>query len=279
MVIAERDRQVLSGLTIGREQHEELADLLDFYYDLYAVQFEAKAQLPDPEVRDEMAMRWRLEGGIPQLTFDQLGLEPGPFARLVAEVMEVLVRHNPQWQSPGDVWSPEKLMALAREVFETWGTLTAPNPEAKEDMGRSWQDHLAALAVGSALAPYLQRAAEIILPRLDLALWGQSHCPICGGHPNFALLERDGGARHLMCSRCNGLWYFTRLKCPFCESSEKQRYYPSEDGVYRLYVCSACNRYLKTIDMREVHRKVQPVVERLLTIGMDLTAQQEGYGS
>ena len=82
-----------------------------------------------------------------------------------------------------------------------------------------------------------------------------------------------------MCARCNSLWYYTRLKCPFCESSENQMYYPSEDAVYRLYVCSACSRYLKAIDMREVHRQVHPVVERLLTIGMDLTAQQEGYGS
>ncbi len=254
MGIAEKDQQVLSGLTIARGQHEELADLLDFYYDLYASQFEAKAQLPDPEVRDEMAMRWRLEGGIPQLTFDQLGLEPGSFARLVAAVTEVLVRHNPQWQSPRDAWSPEKLIGLAREVFETWGTLTVPSPEAEGDVGRSRLDHLAALAVGSSLAPYLQRAAEIILPRLDLALWAQSHCPVCGGHPNFALLERDGGARQLMCSRCNGLWYYTRLTCPFCESSEDQVYYPSEDAVYRLYVCSGCNRYLKTIDMRQVHR-------------------------
>jgi hypothetical protein len=277
MAIAEKDQQVLRGLTTAREQREELADLLDFYYDLYAVQFEAKAQLQDPEVRDEIAMHWRLEGGIPQLTFDQLGLEPDPFARLVAEVGDVLVGHNPQWQIMGEVPFPERLMELAQEVFETWGTLTAPNPEARDDRGRSPAEYLVALAVGSALAPYLQRAAEIILPRLDLARWVQGHCPVCGGHPNFALLERDGGARQLMCSRCNSLWYFTRLKCPFCGSSEKQRYYPSEDAVYRLYVCLACNRYLKTIDMREATRRVQPVVERLLTIGMDLAAQEEGY--
>ncbi len=68
---------------------------MDFYHDLYEVQFQAKADLPDPEIRDELAMRWRLEGGIPQLTFDQLRLEPETFAQLVASVADVLHRYHP----------------------------------------------------------------------------------------------------------------------------------------------------------------------------------------
>jgi FdhE protein len=92
------------------------------------------------------------------------------------------------------------------------------------------------------------------------------------------LLEKESGARKLVCSRCASLWPYRRLGCPFCESQAKQTYYPSKDGVYRLYVCPDCNRYLKTIDLREVYRKVYPMVERLLTVGMDLAAQQEGYG-
>lgn len=81
-----------------------------------------------------------------------------------------------------------------------------------------------------------------------------------------------------MCSRCNSVWPYARLGCPFCASREKQSYFPSEDGVYRLYVCPACNRYLKTMDLREISREVHPEVERLLTVGMDLAAQKEGYG-
>ncbi len=279
MVISEEDLQILRPLTAAREQHPELADLLDFYYDLYEVQFEAKAQLPEPELRDELAMRWRLEGGIPQLTFAQLAIKPGPFADLVAQVTTVLVRHNPGWEAEQEARTPDQLVALAREVFETWETLTAPRPEADEGREHgSWAERPAALAVGFALAPYLQRAAEAILPQLDLTLWAQGHCPICGGRPNFALFEEERGARRLLCSRCNAMWPYARVGCPFCETKEKQVYYPSEDGVYRLYICQACNRYLKTMDSREVFRQVHPVVERLLTVGMDLAAQQEGYG-
>ena len=278
MEAGEQDLQVLRALMAAREKHEELADLLDFYYDLYEVQFEAKAGFPEPEVRDELAARWRLEGGIPQLTFDQLSVVPGVLGPLVSRVMHVLIRHNPQWESKLQEHSSEELVALAREIFERWDTLTAPKPDTDATAAEAGVAPSSMLAVGFAMAPYLQRAAEVILPQLDLKLWTQGHCPICGGRPNLALLGKEGGARELVCSRCNSLWPYSRLGCPLCGSKEKQRYYPSEDGIYRLYVCPDCNRYLKTVDLREVHRKVLPAVERLLTVGMDLAAHQEGYG-
>lgn len=279
MGISENDRQVLSALTAARGKHEELADLLDFYCALYEAQFRAKSKVSEPEVRDELAMRWRLEGGIPQLTFDQLGIEAEPFARLEAQVADVLLRHNPTWPNRQEEVDPEVLLARARKVFETWDTLTAPKRDAgQENEGDLWSGQPLALAVGFALAPYLQRASEVILPRLDLGFWKKGYCPICGGRPNFALLEETSGTRQLMCSRCNSLWNYRRIGCAFCESWEGQEYYPSADGVYRLYVCSSCKGYLKTVDLREVRRKVYPIVERLLTVGMDLAAQQEGLG-
>ena len=278
MAASEQDLQVLRALTTAREKHEELADLLDFYHDLYEIQFRAKADLSEVAARDDLAASWRLEGGIPQLTFDQLGVVPEAFAEVVAQVMKVLVRHNPQWQGEKEERSPEELVLLAREVFETWDTLTAPRPEAEGSGDESWAGHPTALAVGFAMAPYLQRASDAVLPNLDLTLWAQGHCPVCGGRPNFSVLEKETGARQLVCSRCNSMWPYARLGCPLCGSKEKQQYFPSEDGVYRLYVCPDCGRYLKTMDLRIVYREVYPAVERLLTVGMDLAAHQEGYG-
>lgn len=279
MAVTEQDLRILRALAAAREQREELAELLDFYHGLYEVQFRAKTKVPEPEARDQLAMRWRLEGGIPQLTFGQLGLEPEPWAQLVEEITAMLVRHHPTWQVGRRDWTPERLIDLAQEVFETWETLTTPKPDVDAtESDELWLDHPLTLAVGYALAPYLQRASEVILPQLDLALWTQAYCPICGGRPNFAVLEEERGARQLVCSRCNSLWPYQRVGCPFCKSKDQQMYYPSEDGVYRLYVCRACNRYLKTMDLRGVYRKVYPVVERLLTVGMDLAAQQEGFG-
>lgn len=278
MGMSERDRQVLSALAAAREKHEELTDLLDFYYDLYQFQFEARVDLPQPEVRDDMARRWRLEGGIPQLTFDQLGVEPERLAGLVAQTTRILKQYNSSWEFDVEAKSPEELVALAREIFETWETLTSPGTGGEGD-GADAEPAVrpTALAVGFALAPYLYNASDTILPELDLELWAQGYCPVCGGRPNLALLEAKRGARRLLCSRCNSLWPYSRVGCPFCKSKEKQNYYPSEDGVYRLYVCPDCRRYLKTVDLRELQRDVHPIVERLLTVGMDLFAGEEGY--
>lgn len=280
MGMSERDSQVLRALSAARESHQELAELLEFYYDLFKVQFEAKAELDEPKVRDEMAVRWRLEGGIPQLTFEQLGIHPEPFAGLVAEVSEVLVRHNPTWEGDQADRAPEALIDLARQVFETVPTLTVPMDATESgDTDLHRFGYPTALALGFSLAPFLQRAAEAIVPHLELLLWSQMHCPVCGGEPNFALLEETRGARQLMCSRCNTLWLYPRVGCPYCDSQEKQTYYPSKDGVYRLYVCPQCRRYLKTMDLRGVYREVYPEVERLLTVGMDLAAREQGFGA
>jgi Protein involved in formate dehydrogenase formation len=278
MTMSEKDRQVLRALTKAREQYEGLAELLDFYYDLYEVQFQAKAEMSEPRVRDGLATHWRLDNGIPQLTFDQLGLEPEPFGQLVAQVTDVLVAHNPTWAVERKEQTGEALVALAQESFEGWDTPTPYAPNLREgESERSWPAHPGDLAVEFALAPYLQRAAEVILPRLSLDLWVCGRCPVCGGRPNFALLDKERGARQLLCARCDSMWAYSRVGCPFCKSTDKQTYYLSQDGVYRLYICPACKRYLKTMDMREVQREICPAVERLLTAGMDLAARQEGY--
>ena len=272
MAISENDRQVLNALAAAREQHNELADLVDFYHDLYQVQFEAKANVPEPQVTDKLAMRRQLESGGPQLTFERLGVEPGPFARLVDRVVDVLLRHNPGWEVAEKGRAAPELVALAQATFETGDTLATGKPD-----DHSEPDYPLTLAVGLALAPHLQRAAEALLPHLDLSLWAQGYCPVCGGRPDLALFEQTKGARRLLCSRCNSVWDYQRTGCPFCRSEEKQTYYLSKDGVYRLYVCPTCNRYLKTVDLREIQRPVFPVVERLLTAGMDLAARQQGY--
>jgi len=279
--MCDRDQQVLQVLKAAIQERQQLGDLLTFYYDLYEIQFQAKAVLPELDVHDEMATAWRLDQGIAQLTFEQLGIEPQPFARLVSQVAGVLLRHNPSWTLEPQDWSAEELVERAGEIFVTWETLTFPRAEpdggdaasAGEATGESGPVHPRDLAVSFGLAPYLQKASEQIMPCLALDRWVQSYCPVCGGQPNFALLESKRGARQLVCSRCNSQWGYSRVGCPFCKSKEKQTYYSSDDGVYRLYVCPDCNRYLKTLDRRELQRDVYPDVERLVTVGMDLAAQ------
>jgi FdhE protein len=169
---------------------------------------------------------------------------------------------------------PAKCLALARQRFEE-GQADVEQDEVQDKVA------LAQASVDLALKPYLEWAAGQVLPYVAHERWKRGYCPACGGAPDFATLDAETGARHLLCSRCNSQWRYRRLGCPFCSTIDHARlvYYPSKDGVYRLYVCQECQRYLKTIDLRQAGRTVLLPVERITTVAMDMAARQEGYRS
>jgi formate dehydrogenase maturation protein FdhE len=273
--LTERDRQILEALDVACVRQPPLADFLDFFQDLYAIQFEAKASLPPAEVREARDRRSRLERGVPQLAFDQLGIEPCSFEQVVEWIVEVFVVHDhPALQAWDKGWTAEELVALAREVFESWDTLTAPGSASGYDNGPA-ACGLTAQAVGFALAPYLQRAREAILPRLDLSLWTRGYCPICGGRARLALEGERQARWRLACARCDAAWNFPAETCPFCSSHELEVLFSCKKGAYRLFRCDDCQHYLKSVDLR-VKPGALPMVEHLLTVGMDLVAQESG---
>jgi FdhE protein len=177
---------------------------------------------------------------------------------------------------PRDLDELEKVdwLSLAEKRFEQ-GIADGSEEKTPEetDMG------LVKMAVDLALQPHLEWAAEQVMPHVDQESWKRGYCPACGGAPDFAVLIEETGARHLLCSRCRSQWLYKRLACPFCNNTDhtKLLYYPSEDEVYRLYVCQACKHYLKAIDLRKATHKVVLAVEPLLTVAMDLAAQEQGY--
>ena len=73
-------------------------------------------------------------------------------------------------------------------------------------------------------------------------------------------------------------WPFYRTACPFCAEDERIFYY-ARQAPYRVYVCEACRRYLKTVDLREVEGQRVLPVERILTIEADVEARAAGWAS
>ena len=112
---------------------------------------------------------------------------------------------------------------------------------------------LLAFVMHNALHPFLRAQAESLGRFVDASSWYRGYCPICGGEPDMAALEKSGGRRRLLCSRCDAEWAYRRLGCPFCGNDEPKElaFFPSDDKVYRLAVCERCRRYLKTVDLRE----------------------------
>ena len=270
----EKKSEVLEALDQAAVENEALAEVLARHRAIAEAQLKSRAQMTtEVTTVDEPTSRERLASGTPQVTFEQLGVEEMVLSDLVSDIVRILAADSPELagtEGVGEIPSPEDLMEMAKQVFEG---------DVFLDESESAQAGLVALAVDLALVPYLKRAAEAVMPHLDQELWLRGHCPVCGAIPDFSLIDEDGGARHLICSRCGTQWRFLRLKCPFCANidAKKLKYYLGDDEVYRLYVCELCKHYVKTVDLRKAKKRVIVPVERIVTVAMDLAAQEGGY--
>jgi formate dehydrogenase maturation protein FdhE len=259
---------VLEKLTEAAQKEPNLASYYEFHHALLELQQGAKKEIAATlEMADEEALQARLKQGLRLISFEQLPIEQSSFVKLVADIAEILTEHEIELEEEALPDSPAETISLARERFE----------EEQDD--QEPEITLAQAAVDLALKPYVEWAAEQVMPHVDDAHWKRNRCPVCGGAPDLATLEGEAGARHLMCSRCSSQWSFRRVGCPFCNTTDhtKITYYSSDDEVYRLYVCQECQRYLKTIDLRKARGEVLLPAERITTIAMDAAARQEGY--
>jgi FdhE protein len=281
--IDEQDQAVLAALKAASQQDPDLGSYYDYHQTLLEILALAKAGISARmSMVDEAVLRARLLDGLPLLSFTDVPLQAERFAELVSDVAKLLARSDPDLKGQTVPDSAAECLALARQRFIDGQAIHEQAKAEPASMGAGEEDSepsLAQMSVDQALKPYLEWGAERVLPHVELEYWKRSYCPSCGGAPDLAFLAKDSGSRHLLCSRCGSDWPYRRMGCPFCGTHDhtKLSYYLGEDKRYRLYVCKACQRYLKALDLREVSREVLFPVERISTIGMDLAARQEGY--
>lgn len=147
-------------------------------------------------------------------------------------------------------------------------TVDAPMPDGLHEV------------LDTAMRPFLARAASAALTGVDLAPWDKPCCPACGAGPDFAVITRDG-RRHLCCHRCRTLWAWHAWACPRCENDDRTTIssFASRDGLYRIYACGTCLRYVKAFDGRNAPRPFLPDVDLIATIPLDAAAMQKGFTS
>jgi len=275
LIAKNRTHRIIEQLAKVAGENPDLAGFYAFHQTLLRLQSEARAEIAATlELADERALKARSRRGLLLLSFAQLPIEAERFSTLAAALAAVLVGQDPDLEGQPLPGEAGEWLALAQRRFEEGKVGDATTKKEEEP-----HPALADLAADLALQPYPQWAADQVLPHIEQQWWKRNYCPVCGGPPDFALLEEEAGARHLICSRCNSEWLFPRLGCAFCASSDfsKLVYYPTDDEVYRLYVCQVCRRYLKAMDLRNVQRRVLPEVERIASVAMDVAAQREGY--
>jgi FdhE protein len=134
--------------------------------------------------------------------------------------------------------------------------------------------------IQASMHPLLAAYADGLLHLVHQKSWNRRYCPVCGGSPDFAFLDKEKeGLRWLLCSRCDAQWRFFRIACPYCDNRDQKSLacYIDEKGTYRLYVCEMCHRYIKTIDERKAESEVLLPLERVLTLDMDRQAYESNY--
>ena len=129
-----------------------------------------------------------------------------------------------------------------------------------------------------AIRPFLARSAEALMQRADFSGWRFGHCPFCGWEPDFALIT-PAADRRLICGRCVAQWAFDPLACPFCANDDRAKItsFATPDGLYRVYACNVCKRYLKAYDARTATRPLLVSVDTIATLPLDAAALQRGY--
>lgn len=133
-----------------------------------------------------------------------------------------------------------------------------------------------------AAVPFYLNFAVAAGELVDLSIWQQGRCPVCGQLPMMAKLRAEDGARILECGLCHQQWQFPRLECPFCRNrdfQQQQYFYADEFPGRRVQLCECCKGYLKTVVVKEIGHEVVLEIENLFTWQLDSLARKEGYHS
>lgn len=277
---SEVGNKVLNTLREREQGEGHLAGFIQLHRELLQIQNEAESRVN--VVRPSLAeglLRDRLCEGMPLLPFEEFSPDWDEVRAVFEQVAAWLARDSEDSEgevdSLGDIARNRPLLI---EIARAWYRGTALIELAK---AHHIDEELLASAAGASLKPFLVAHSALLLPEVDQELWRRKYCPICGGKPDFAYLERDKGARWLVCSRCDAEWLFVRLECPYCDNQnhDAMAYFTDENesSPYRLYVCDQCHAYIKAIDLRRVEGKVLLPLERVMTADLDKEAQERGY--
>ena len=260
------------------EREGALPLLLDFYRELLEVQLAAEMAFPVPPCHlDAESGAARTQRGQPLLDYSETKLD----FELLRETFD---RVKAVFAEFPDLFDLEARTAreLDPEVLLTGETLAAWFVRGEvpiSDVTEKLNPHLVENIIRASVKPFLLAYARVLLPGVQMEHWWHGHCPVCGGAPDYAFLDRERGSRWLVCSRCDSEWLYPRLECPYCNNKDQHllNYYPGESGPYRLYVCEKCHQYLKATDLRQVKAAFHPPLERLLTLDLDRQGTELGY--
>jgi len=253
--------------------------LLEFYQKLFNIQSRTEQQIGkiDPGLKKEV-INERLESGRPLITFNELVIDWTLLNDTFTKVTAIFADYPELFgELPENLRQSKTSQSLSKRVVKAWFKKAGLPSTIKINDDNEYL--LLEAVIHATLRPFLVSHAKTLIGSVNQERWRRDYCPICGGKPDFAFLDSEIGSRWLMCSRCDAEWLFQRLQCPYCGSQNQSdlSYLSDDEGVYRLYTCEQCHRYIKAIDLRSTGPEVPLTLERILTLDMDRQAQEKGY--
>ncbi len=252
---------------------DDFSRVAEFYQQVAPLQVEAKSRLELKRPPTSSAIKKKLEADKAQVTFEGLAIDWLVVRDLFSRMLHLLADYK--------IVDDAQLGKL-KEL--------APDPALLKRAARKWYKQpvvecsnsvevAIAIALRLTFLPCLVKHSEAIMSMFDQERWRRSSCPICGGKADFAFLNKENGARWLVCWRCDTQWLFQRLVCPYCGNDDQKSlaYFTDDNNLYRLYVCDVCHSYLKCIDLRQTEEEILFPLERILTVGQDSQIQEKGY--
>jgi hypothetical protein len=277
----------ITELRAVKTRHPELASAVDMHIELLELQRRVQSRVPLPPLELDAAIvqRHQLEGR-PLLRFEQIPLDLTDLRLMVRQVADVLHRFDAldasEFQLIHTLGRGDQLLEVAgrwyRRAAERAAATGAAVVAAGQPEAAASEPEIIGHVLALAMRPFLSRCAEVLQRRSELSAWTHAHCALCGGEPDLAMLDAQGD-RHLVCGRCLLQWRFDAVTCPFCLNSDRDRMtsFSTSDGLYRVYGCNACHRYVKAFDARRASRPLMPVLDGVAMLPLDAAAMQRGY--
>jgi len=274
-----KDSLILQRLGEWKQLDGSLPQLVELYSQLLRLQSDVMSALDEPEHPDLTpdVVDTRIRSQIPLLEFKDFWLDWSQLRHTFLRVVDTLADNWPEGlQDAASLKGIASSESSLRQAVTDWFKGMSLHSFASD---HSVDESVLEVAIQAAMRPYLAMHAEVVLPLVNQQLWRRHWCPVCGGKADFAYLEKEVGARWLLCSRCDAEWLYQRLQCPFC-GTDKQKslgFLTDDAEVYRLYTCDECKSYIKAMDLRKAGTDVLLPLERVMTLDMDRQGLEAGY--
>ncbi len=263
-----------------KEERPVYREILDFYALVLEEQAKIRHQLNiKSSDLDEELVRSQQSKGLPLLKKEEFDIDLDAAQRLFYVLNEI---------GKGATSKMEDEIPNIEEVTET-GKVDLRDLLCKHydetylnQVAAQWglDEGILSFLIKASVRPCLEAQMEQVRGAVDLETWLKRNCPLCGSPPQMAELREEGGKRYLQCSFCGCQWRWERVACPYCPNREFEslHYLFSEDeDAYRVDLCDQCKGYIKTIDARNLDYEPHLELEDIVTIHLDLLAQERGY--